>query len=137
MEECRTLPHNNKISRLEYLLNRAATKARLYDEFLVMARTFLRADKEHVEPLGQLDDHNCDDCGTYKDKGCLECPDSTKPEDLEWDEKSVAKLSDKLILLCAIRLGAYATTGKYAGQNVPKLTFMDALKRWEDKGETE
>lgn len=37
-----------------------------------------------------------------------------------------------LIYWCAIRLGAHATTKKYSAQIVPELTFMDALKRWEE-----
>lgn len=31
---------------------------------------------------------------------------------------------------CAIRVGAHATQGQYSDQEVPALTFMDALKRW-------
>lgn len=37
-----------------------------------------------------------------------------------------------LVYWCAIRLGAHATCGQYGNQVVPELTFMDALKRWED-----
>ncbi len=37
-----------------------------------------------------------------------------------------------LIYWAAIRLMAHATTGKYGKQVVPKLTAMDALKRWSD-----
>lgn len=36
-----------------------------------------------------------------------------------------------LVYFCTIRLGAFATTGKYGNTVVPELTFMDALKRWE------
>lgn len=32
---------------------------------------------------------------------------------------------------CAIRVGAHATQGQYSDTEVPGLTFMDALKRWE------
>jgi len=44
----------------------------------------------------------------------------------------VWKLPKKLVRWCTIRVGANATTGKYSNQNVPRLTFMDALKRWEE-----
>ena len=37
-----------------------------------------------------------------------------------------------LVYFCAVRLGSYATVGKYSNQIVPELTFMDALDRWED-----
>jgi len=30
-----------------------------------------------------------------------------------------------------IEVGAHATQGQYSNQEVPALTFMDALKRWE------
>ena len=36
-----------------------------------------------------------------------------------------------LVRWAAVRLGAYATTGKYGSTIVPELTFMDALKRWD------
>lgn len=36
----------------------------------------------------------------------------------------------RLVMWCAIRVGAHATTGKYAEQVVPELRFMDALDRW-------
>lgn len=42
----------------------------------------------------------------------------------------VWRLPKRLVYWCAIRLIAWATTGKYSGQVVPKLTAMDALKRW-------
>lgn len=38
-----------------------------------------------------------------------------------------------LVYYCAIRLFAYATTGKYSTQLVPELTAADALKRWTGK----
>jgi hypothetical protein len=41
-----------------------------------------------------------------------------------------------LVKWCAVRLIAYATQGKYSTQNVPALSAMDALKRWETKSET-
>ena len=37
-----------------------------------------------------------------------------------------------LIYWACIRLIAYAPMGKYDKQVVPKLTAMDALKRWSD-----
>lgn len=40
-------------------------------------------------------------------------------------------LPRRLAYWCAIRLGAHATQGRWSNQNVPDLTFMDALKRWE------
>lgn len=36
----------------------------------------------------------------------------------------------QLVYWCAIRLGAHATTGKYATTEAPSMTFMDAVKRW-------
>ena len=43
------------------------------------------------------------------------------------------RLPHQLVKWTAIRLIAYATQGKYGSQNVPELSAMDALKRWEDK----
>lgn len=40
-------------------------------------------------------------------------------------------LPRKLVMWCAIRVGANATQGAYSNQEVPELKFMDALKRWE------
>lgn len=40
-------------------------------------------------------------------------------------------LPKRLVMWCAIRLGAHATQGAYSNQIVPELGFMDALKRWE------
>lgn len=37
-----------------------------------------------------------------------------------------------LVYHAAIRLGVKATTGRYSATIVPDLTFMDALKRWEE-----
>ncbi len=42
------------------------------------------------------------------------------------------RMPKKLVYFCTIRLWAYATCGKYENTIVPKLTFMDALERWED-----
>ena len=41
-------------------------------------------------------------------------------------------LPRELVKWCAVRLGAEATTGdhRFEGE-VPDLTFLDALKRWE------
>lgn len=36
-----------------------------------------------------------------------------------------------LVNLCAVRLIAHATTGRYSDTVVPELTAMDAVKRWE------
>ena len=44
----------------------------------------------------------------------------------------VWKLPKNLVYFCAIRVVAYATTGKYSNTIVPELTAMDAVKRWED-----
>lgn len=40
-------------------------------------------------------------------------------------------LPRRVAMWCAIRIGAHATTGKYGGQIVPELGFMDAVKRWD------
>ena len=44
----------------------------------------------------------------------------------------VTKLPSKLIYCATIKLGAETTTGKYGKTNVPNLTIMDALKRYEN-----
>jgi hypothetical protein len=41
------------------------------------------------------------------------------------------KLPRRLVYWCAIRLIAFATTGKYGSTVVPELTAMDALQRYE------
>jgi hypothetical protein len=38
-----------------------------------------------------------------------------------------------LVMWCAVRLGAEATTGRHSDTVVPELSFMDALKRWSDR----
>ena len=43
----------------------------------------------------------------------------------------VWRLPRQLVMRCAMRIGANATTGKYSNQDVPDLRFMDAMKRWE------
>jgi hypothetical protein len=42
----------------------------------------------------------------------------------------VGHLPREVAYRAAIRVGADATTGAYSNQNVPELTFMDALERW-------
>ena len=39
----------------------------------------------------------------------------------------------RLVMWCAVRVGAHATTGNHSSQIVPELTFMDALRRWNEK----
>lgn len=40
------------------------------------------------------------------------------------------RLPRPLVMWAALRLGAHATQGRYSNQEVPALSFMDALKRW-------
>jgi len=40
-------------------------------------------------------------------------------------------LPKKLVMWCAVRLMAHATTGQYSSQIVPDLTIIDALRRWD------
>jgi hypothetical protein len=42
------------------------------------------------------------------------------------------KLPRPLVMWATVRLGAHATQGKYGTTIVPELTFMDALKRWDE-----
>jgi hypothetical protein len=42
------------------------------------------------------------------------------------------KMPRSLAYWCAIRVGAYATCGRYSDQVVPELLYVDALKRWEN-----
>jgi len=44
------------------------------------------------------------------------------------------KLPRGLVRWAAVRLGAHATTGPWAGVVVPDLRFMDALRRWDLTG---
>lgn len=44
----------------------------------------------------------------------------------------VYKLPRYLVMWCAIRVIAYASSGKYGSTIVPELSAMDAIKRWED-----
>jgi len=41
------------------------------------------------------------------------------------------KLPRRLVMWCAIRLIAHATQGAFGNQEVPELTAMDALSRWD------
>lgn len=45
-----------------------------------------------------------------------------------------AMLPKAVVYYAAIRLFVHATTGEYSNQEVPALTAMDALKRWETAG---
>lgn len=45
----------------------------------------------------------------------------------------VWKLPKTLVFQCAIRVIANATTGEYRNQEVPALTAMQALERWDAK----
>ena len=50
---------------------------------------------------------------------------------LEMFTKWIAWLMPReLVRWCFIRVTAHATQGKYSNQIVPKLTAIDALKRW-------
>jgi len=53
----------------------------------------------------------------------------TKKEKLQW--WVVKKLPKKIVYLCAIDVGAYATSGKYSSEVVPDLKFFDAIERFE------
>ena len=39
-------------------------------------------------------------------------------------------LPKRLVMWCAMRIGAHATQGKYDTQIVPELNFMNAMERW-------
>jgi len=41
------------------------------------------------------------------------------------------RLPKPLVMWCAIRVVANATTGRYGATIVPELSAMDAIKRWE------
>ena len=43
----------------------------------------------------------------------------------------VARLPKKLVYVCGMRIGAYATGGAYDFTVIPKLTFHTAMDRWE------
>ena len=48
-------------------------------------------------------------------------------------EMKVAWLMPKRVAYwCAIRLGAFATVGKYGNESPSGLKFMDALERWRE-----
>ncbi len=38
-----------------------------------------------------------------------------------------------LVYWCAVRVLMHATTGQWSSQVVPDLTFMEGLKRWDDR----
>lgn len=40
------------------------------------------------------------------------------------------RLPKRLVMWCAVRVIANATTGAYGNQIVPELSAMDALDRW-------
>ena len=46
------------------------------------------------------------------------------------------KLPRELVMWCAIRVAAHATSGPWSNTIVPELTAMEAVKRWEHAGET-
>ena len=41
------------------------------------------------------------------------------------------RLPRRVVMWCAIRVVAHATTGPYSNQIVPELGAMDAIKRWD------
>ena len=53
---------------------------------------------------------------------------SIKDKICEW---IAYRLPKRVVYFCAIRLGAYATTGKFSKTIVPEVTFMTALERWD------
>lgn len=44
------------------------------------------------------------------------------------------RLPRRLVGWCFMRVVAHATTGRYSNQEVPALTAMMALERWEKQG---
>lgn len=52
----------------------------------------------------------------------------------EWFWSGLAwKLPRPLAYWATIRVGAHATTGKYSGEDVPSVSFIDCLQRWNEK----
>ena len=50
----------------------------------------------------------------------------------DWLAIKVAWLLPKSVVYwCAVRAGAYATTGPWSGQSVPELTVDLMLERWD------
>ena len=43
------------------------------------------------------------------------------------------RLPRRLTMWAAIRVAAHATQGKWSNQEVPALSAMDALKRWDEQ----
>ncbi len=41
------------------------------------------------------------------------------------------QLPRRLVKWCGFRIGAHATQGQWSAQEVPVLSFMDAMRRWE------
>lgn len=41
------------------------------------------------------------------------------------------RLPKTLVMWCGYRIGAHATSGEYAPTDVPGVSFMDAMKRWD------
>jgi hypothetical protein len=61
--------------------------------------------------------------------------DKLKTIDVDRVYRFIAQLLPRrLIYWCAMRVGIYATANKYAGEEVPALLFMEALKRWDENG---
>jgi hypothetical protein len=44
----------------------------------------------------------------------------------------VWRLPRAIVMWCAIRVAAHATTGRWSHQVVPDLRMMDAIKRWDE-----
>lgn len=54
----------------------------------------------------------------------------------EWIAVKIAlALPRRLVMWSTVRLMAHATTGQFSTQNVPDLSAMDALKRWDKANE--
>lgn len=46
-------------------------------------------------------------------------------------------LPHRVVAWAGYRIGAQATQGKYSQQLVPELTYIDAMKRWEEANESQ
>lgn len=56
----------------------------------------------------------------------------------EWAWQAIAwRLPHELVRWCFVRVVAHATTGRFGWTVVPKLSAMDALKRWDEPNEPE
>jgi hypothetical protein len=40
------------------------------------------------------------------------------------------RMPKELVRWCGVRIGANATTGEHSRQDVPELSFLDAMRRW-------